>query len=259
MAQQHPSDEELMAFADGAMAPAKAAAIARLVARDAVLAARVEMYRQSLRLVREAARPLAAEPVPDALRRSIKAMIARTQTPHGSAAGDPATVVHLHDPTAASIWARPWSLPLAAALAAVVAGLGGYAAGLSGDRPEAGFAAVGAPLTGQIAEVLISAPSGADMTIGQNRLRLIATLRGRGGELCREFEVDDTAAGGTMVGLACRNDGTWRLDIAVAAPQTADGFAPASSLSAIDAYLAVIEAGEPLSASEEKAALDARS
>ena len=58
-----------------------------------------------------------------------------------------------------------------------------------------------------------------------------------------------------MIAVACNAAGEWLISFAVSAPGDAGGYAPASSTEALDAYLSAIEAGEPLSAEEEAAAL----
>jgi hypothetical protein len=252
MTQHPPTDEELMAYADGALDAAAMARIGRLVAADPAMQATVEMFRASRDLVREARGSLAGEPVPDQLRHSIEKMIADA----GSAEPRDTVVAFRPRPGAAApIRQRPWAMPIAASLIALAGGIAGYMAALSGANREAPqIAAVGAPLPDPVSTVLASKPSGSETATAQGRLRVIATLRSKAGEVCREFELDGSD-GQTVVGIGCGAGKGWRLDIAVAAPQTQDGFAPASSLNAIDSYLDMIEASEPLTAEDEAAAL----
>jgi hypothetical protein len=252
MTMKIPTDEELMAYADGALEPAEAARLKRLVDADPALAAKVAMFRQTRDLLREARGPLAAQPVPDGLRQSIEAMIAEAESNSGP---DTNVVDFARRKSAPPLSSRPWSLPLAASLAAVVAGLGGYIAGQGGAGVDAAsYAAVGSLLPRDVAAVLSTAASGTSAALRQGQVKMIATVRVKGGELCREFEIDE-ASGQTVVGIGCREPKGWRLDIAVAAPSAQDGFAPASSLNAIDNFLGMIEASEPLDASEEAKAL----
>ena len=67
----------------------------------------------------------------------------------------------------------------------------------------------------------------------------------------------DTAAGSSVVSVACRADGAWSVRFAVVAPVRDGGYAPASSMEALDAYLASAGAHEPLSPADEAAALAA--
>jgi hypothetical protein len=251
MTQHRPTNEELMAFADGALAPAEAQRIAGLVNANPELRSAVEMFRQSSELVREARGALDGDPVPDTLRRSVEAMIAQSE-----AKPEPTSNVvdFIRKNPAAAPW-RPWAMPIAAALAAVIGGIAGYEmatqGGGTGDTPI--LAAVGNMLPSDIAAALGKSPSGSELELASGKLRVIATVRKDGG-LCREFEVDDTS-GRTIVGIGCREEGAWRLDIAVAAPPTEVGYAPASSFNAIESYLGMIEASDPLTPAEEAEAL----
>ena len=83
-------------------------------------------------------------------------------------------------------------------------------------------------------------------------LRTIATFTDASATLCREFEVDGPL---TTVAVACRNGAEWRVAIAIDAPPANDGYAPASSLAALDAFLGSIDAGPPLPPEAEAEAL----
>lgn len=258
MTQQVPTDEELMAFADGALDAASMERIARLVANDPELAATVEMYRKSAERVREVRDALDAEPVPDALRQSIETMIASSTSPTETLARPPAENVlsfRPRQPAASPPRQRVWAMPMAAALLAVVGGVVGYMAGrdVTGSAAPS-LAAVGEALPAAVGSVLASSASGSEVTLAEGRLRMISTVRSKSGNLCREFELD-TRGGLTIVGVGCHEADAWRLDIAVAAPRTDEGFAPASSLNAIDSYLEMIEASGALSPEEEAEAL----
>ncbi|WP_373504253.1 anti-sigma factor [Aestuariivirga sp.] len=248
MSQMRPTDEELMALADGELGPADARRIAELVAADPELQEKVDMFRLTRDLMRDVRGPLAGEPVPDELRRSIEAMVAAAD----SKAGEPGNVLAFKPKQKAPAAApRSWSLPIAASFAAVVAGAVGFMLGQSAPSSTGpAFAAVGSPLPAEIGTVLASKASGSEAAIANGKVRVIASVRSKDGTLCREFEVDG-ASGQSVVGIGCRDGAGWRLDIAVAAPLTQDSFAPASSLSAIDSYLGTIEAGEPLTPEEE--------
>jgi anti-sigma factor RsiW len=253
MKQNTPTDEELMALADGALPPAEAARLSPLVEADPELREKVEMFRATRDLVREARDAIGAEPVPDALRQSIEAMIAAQAKPQPAE-----NVVAFRARPAAAAPApqqKLWAMPIAASLITVFAGVAGYVIGK--DSSTAGgpaMAEVGGLLPAPVATALATKPSGVETALADGRIRVIATVRTSAASLCREFELDQ-ASGQTVVGIGCREGAGWRLDIAVAAPQTGEGFAPASSLNAIESYLGMIEAGEPLSAEEEAAAL----
>jgi hypothetical protein len=249
MATLPPTDEELMALADGMLEGARAAEVAAIAATDPAVAKRVEMYRQSAMLVKRVAGPLADEPVPDALRKSIEAKIAAARP------ASPNVVPFRAKPSAPKVQ-RPWALPLAASIAAVVAGVAGYS--LRGGETSGALQqiAIGQPLPAAIAEKLAAAPSGEEMQIDGGRLRIVTSVFDSEKALCREFEYDALAAD-TVIGVACRaQDSSWQTKLAIAAPAAETGYAPASSTTAADAYLDAIGASEPLSATDEKAALE---
>lgn len=260
---QRPSDEDLMAYADGELPAAHAESMARLIAADETLRQRVEMFRQSRSLVAGALKPLADTPVPDSLEQSIRDMIAKSSaaasaTAPGEGAAD--NVVAFRSKPAQAVVRTPqrWSMPLAAAIAAAVAGIGGYAAGLSGGPMPSDGVMVGSLLPADIGNALDTTASGGETRRDGALVRLIASVKTQDGTLCREFEIDSLQTVQTMAGIACRDAGQWRLDIAVAAPASESGFAPASSLSALDSYLSAIGASEQLSADEESSALRAK-
>jgi negative regulator of sigma E activity len=247
---QKPTDEQLMAFADGELPPDEVAVLERQIAADRSLQARVEAFRSSRLLVGEALKPLGQKPVPSALEDSIRAMIAKDEQTREN------NVVSLPQRPRKPVFQQPWALAAAASVAAVVVGLGSYSAGWNAaSESRQQTAGVGGPLPDALADVLNSATSGNETHLGGDRVRTIATVRTADGGICREFEID-TAASRTMVGIACHDQQKWRLDVAVSAPPSDGGYAPASSLTAIDSYLEAIGASEALSAEEEVTVLE---
>ncbi|MDH2325832.1 hypothetical protein QCN27_03015 [Cereibacter sp. SYSU M97828] len=121
-----------------------------------------------------------------------------------------------------------WQLPAAAAVALAV-GLG------------AGLSLV--PSGGTDLAVLDSLPSGE----ARDGVTAVATFRIASGDLCREFE-----AGG-MISVACRTDDGWQTRLAVATG--GEGYAPVSGVEALDAWLAGVEAGDPLDPEAEASVL----
>jgi hypothetical protein len=161
-----------------------------------------------------------------------------------------ATIVRLADRRVRRPLGLVWPVAAAAAVAALVAGPVGFMLA----RPPAGpgLLAVAQTVPPPYADVLATLPSGESTTIRDaGQLKAIATFRDASGQLCREFEVDRDNA---LVVVACREAADWRVTFAVEAP-LADGYAPASSLAALDAYLEAIDAGAPMSKEEETASL----
>ena len=147
------------------------------------------------------------------------------------------------------------------ALAASLALALGLAGGLvlsraTGDGGEGGLriAALDSP---GIVRALETLPSGQRQALEGGEVATIASFRNADGEFCREFEVD-RARRDTLVSVACRTETGWKTRFVVlAAGSQGTGYAPASALETLDAYLTGIGAGAPLSLEEEAAVLEA--
>lgn len=259
------SDETLMAFADGELDEAEATAVEAAIDADPALAERVALFMETRAMVGAALKPLADEPVPPALEAAVRRSIEAARsgdlgTAAASTAAEEATtatvVAFRPRPTQNLSFAR-FALPLAASLAVIVAGAAGYFAGRGGSEGTSGLQVAGLDRPA-LTSVLESVGSGEQISLGQGgqRFRAIATFRDDAGTLCREFEVD-AADGNTVVSVACRPDAGWTVNFAVVAPGVQGGYAPASSTESLDAYLGAIGAGDPISAEEEREALDA--
>jgi hypothetical protein len=143
---------------------------------------------------------------------------------------------------------------LAAGIAAVVVGPMGYLVGQA--QIAVPLVGAGAPVGPLLAAEVDRLPAGQETRLGDGSVvRAIATFTDGAGQLCREFEVDGS---GTTVAVACRQAEEWRVAIAIDAPAGTDGYAPASSLAALDAFLGAIEASAPMTLDEEAAALARR-
>jgi anti-sigma factor RsiW len=239
-------DITLMRYADGELDAATSTAIDRALETDETLAERLALFMETRSQAKAAFAPLLGEPVPAALAKSVQAMVDRKR----SESQDTARVL----PFAAKPrpTRSPWLLPLAASLVAAVAGgLVGYQ--LAGPAEE-GRLALGRISQPALDTALLSAASGDQLGLDGGSVRMIATFRNSAGALCREFEVDP-AGGDTVVSVACRRDGAWNVTFAVAAAAASSGYAPASSLEALESYLTAIDAQPPLQPDEEKSAL----
>ncbi len=150
---------------------------------------------------------------------------------------------------------RRWTLPLAASIAAVVGGIGGYLLALPGapEQNSLHVAGINSPALG---EALATVASGQEQELPETsqRFRAIATFRDSAGALCREFEVDSPDRS-TVISVACRSGNAWQVSFAVVAAGTDAGYAPASSTEALDAYLTAIAAQAPMEEGEEAQAL----
>ncbi|AOF94349.1 hypothetical protein [Sinorhizobium sp. RAC02] len=245
MIKQEFDDETLMAFADGELDEAQSQALEEALAADDALAERLAVFLDSRRLVGDALKPLIDEPVPEALLASVRRMAEDAQRA-ADKPQDNVVAFHPRPQQAAAPVARRWLMPLAASVVAAVAGVVGFSIGRMGP-PAAGSGA-------EIASALDREASGKDVALDASGkvLHVIATFRDERGDVCREYEVKEPA--GRTLTIACRQQDGWTTRLALTAP-SADGYVPASSQETIDAYLASIQAGAPLSPEEERSAL----
>lgn len=219
------SDEMLMAFADGELDTATAAAVAKAVAASPELARRVEAFRETRRVAKSALGSVGAR-VPDPLAAKIL---------RGNVGGQR---------TMARFAPSQWAL---AASIALVAGIGGILIGnvLQPAAPTPQLLAADAAVT----EALNNALTGQAVMRNGAEARATGTYQTAAG-ICRTFSVQRLEGG--AVGVGCRENGTWR--IALAAATGGGAFTPAASSAAesVDALLDTLGAGGPLSAEDEQ-------
>ncbi|RVH38066.1 anti-sigma factor family protein [Sinorhizobium meliloti] len=243
------SDEILMRFADGELDAGTAAEVERAMETDDALVARVALFIETRHAAKAAMEPLLDEPVPSELKRAVERMVTeKSSPPPASGAG----ILPFPRRAANESHRNRWLAPVAASLAAVVAGFGGYWLRGSVEAPIEGglrIAAIGSPA---LDEALATVAAGEERRLpgSSQRFRAIATFRDNGQALCREFELDSDDRS-TVVSVACRAGSEWRVTFAVIAPGANGGYAPASSTETLDAYLTAIDAGTPLEAAEE--------
>lgn len=246
------SDETLMRFADGELDADTSAEIERAMETDDELVSRVALFIETRRAAQAAIKPLLDEPLPAELKATVERMVAEKTSPRTATGG---TVVSFPRRAANERRTNRWLVPIAASLAAIVAGFGGYWLRGSGEPPLDGLQV--ADISGPVLDdALATVASGEERQLpGSNqRFRAIATFRDNTQALCREFEVD-SADRSTVVSVACLTGAEWRVTFAVTAPGDSGGYAPASSTETLDAYLTAIVAGPPLEAAEEAKAL----
>lgn len=242
------TDEMLMAYADGALQGESLQQVARAVAADPALAARLAVFVQSRKAVAEALGGFAPAPVPDPLVAHIRALAAAREAQEKVVPFAPRAPRRVPF----------WQLPLAASVALAVGLVGGQMIRGSGPVGDlAGGLMASAP---DLQAALSGLPSGARQKLESGaEVALIASFEDSAGALCREFELDQ-AGGATTVAVACRTgaEEIWDLQLAIAADAGAEGYAPASSLEALDAWLSATGAGAPLDPEAEAAALGSR-
>ncbi|MEM8796299.1 MAG: anti-sigma factor [Pseudomonadota bacterium] len=254
-------DETLMAFADGELDHDTSQAIEKAMQFNEALALRVKGFAETRSLAQKSFKPLLDEPVPDDLLSNVEAMLEQADTLSDSeeSSDEGASVVafKLAPPAKKATPSSQWFMPIAASIAIVAAGVAGFAIGTSTQAPGTGELQIAEFNQPGLVDALKTIASGEETALSEtgDRFRLIASFRDVDNDLCREFEVDQKDRS-TFVSVACLEDGIWKLHFTVAAAsQSEDGFAPASSLDSLDAYLDAIGAGEPMSIRDEAEAL----
>lgn len=219
-------DESLMAFLDGELDAVRRARVEQALDADPELRARLEAQRRLRERLAAHYGPVADEPVPERLRALLET-----------------NVVELPRP-ARRMPAWPWAAALAASLVL------GLAIGRS--LPEGGpVAASGGAIVarGELAEALDGQLASAQAADADTRIG-ITFARGDGG-WCRSFERAD------LSGLACREDGGWRLVITAPGSATSSEYRQAGSGSlAVMQAAQEMMAGEPLDAESERRVRD---
>ncbi len=264
-----PSDEKLMAFADGQLPSDEMREVEAYLESDPDARQLVAAFRQSKDLISAAFDDLLHEAPPQKLIDAIE------KAPRDLAAKPTATVTGLRTPAARERTAsangsasrqpvaRHWALPLAASIALLV-GLGvgflfGHSGRLSTEPPAIalGLVAPSAPL----ARLLETSPSGTPLDAARpgTQLMAVATFRDRRGRVCREIELVSPGATPTPLAaaVACRDAARgWTVEGAfnLAAPaETGSHYVPsgAAEQDALDGLLKVLGASEVLTAADE--------
>jgi anti-sigma factor RsiW len=263
---EKPTDETLMAYADGELEPARSAEVEAAMAENPEIARRVEQHKALRKKLGAAFDPVLNETVPDALVTAIRSAPAK---PRDQAARE-ATVTDLRRVRAAraaeakgastaretSAPRRHWTWLEWGAMAASIAA-GAVIAHLAMKSPierridtDDGQLVAQADLEQALSNQLAGDQSAnAPVQIG-------VTFKTKAGDHCRTFIVKERSPLG---GLACRQGDEWRVQVLAATTATAgpDGsYKPAGA----DMPAAVITAveqqieGEPFDTSAEAAA-----
>ncbi|MBZ7924478.1 anti-sigma factor [Ensifer adhaerens] len=261
------TDEILMAFADGELDEETTRRVEAALESDDELMARVALFMETRAAASEALKPVLAEPVPDELVQKVRAMAATAAAANAQRAIDTPSsgaenVVAFRRPTdQATSPQRNVSrllMALAASLLVVVGGAGGYLL-RGGGLADTGAVHVAGSVDPALSAILDQAASGEEVAVGegQGTVRLVSAFELAGGQLCREYELTQPGQP-ALVSVACRKASIWQTRLTVAKPGGGDGYAPASSLETVDAFLTSIGAGQPLDAEAEKRALAAK-
>jgi hypothetical protein len=248
------SDQLLMRFVDGEVDDAAAERIETAMRNDAGLADRVAVFAETRALAKDALAPLLNEPVPAALARSVESMIEQHRRGQRPLA-EPENVVSLSSRRMQRSLLQQWAIPLAASIAVIVAGIGGFWLG-EHDSSQQQELALGTIDNPAVVNALATVASGSEIQIpALGQMRFVSSFRGGKDEFCRELELTPSK-GRTQSLVACHKQDAWATTFAVVIPANDDSYAPASSDTALDSYLASIEASPPMSTAQEKQALN---
>lgn len=258
--QDWPTDDVLVAYADGTLDTEATAAVAKHLETDANARAFVRALQDSADLAKHA--------FDEALNASASAKLLDTIIIGANAQTAPAQARNVVPMPARQRFAQPQTTALAACLALLIGGLGGFQLGQRAGVATTGADDVAVGLFRDstiLRQALESVASNEPVSLrkagdAKAELMIVATFRDASGRICRELEVTEgDAAGGITAAVACRQaDGNWLVEGAVrmaASPTAPDhDFMPAKGdkSSAIEGVLSAIGAKRALAPADEQ-------
>jgi hypothetical protein len=242
-------DERLMMFADGILDEAEAAEISRAIETDPTIEARLHAFLATRHGLKGAFAHTMNKRPPDRLLATIMRI-----DPVSSIIPAPAKEENVipfqakRDAKAPPV--RPAWIPLAlaASVAAVAFGLGGYFAGQSGSSPSTALAALTGPI---VVERIASLRDGERTDFGHGlRGSISGSYQLADRRFCRTLAVEQVSSATAAEGVACLGPQGWRVELAL--PRSTDGpaYRPAAGAGPIDALLEAGGAEAALSAAE---------
>jgi len=261
-------DEDLMAYADGALPPAERARIEALLASDPSLQARLQPLVLARAGMKAIFGPMAREPVPPRLITAIQSF-----DPSGSASvSAPARKGWIEIFLSIGetlLLENARLLPVAAfSLAFLTAATTFWLLTKPSEAPRTADTQLialdesGRHAVGDLAAALDTAPSGKALAAeAPESITPVLSFRSNDGRYCRQYKIQSKALGQTA-GLACRSDetngrdGTWRVVVhSESSPHAAQPgeFRPASGSGspAVDAAVNALIEGDVLEPSDE--------
>ena len=240
------SDDRLSAYLDGELPPEEMAQLARDLASDKALAARLERLAAANQIFLAAASGIDAAPLPGRTR----ALLA------GEEKEKSARVIAFRPRRIAAFAMEHRAIAAGLICAAAVYGLSvstlpGQGSGIPATS---GVIAANSPLH----QVLEETASGATVQLaGGGAVRPQLTFLTANGAYCRQYAL--TSAGGDVEGIACRGEEGWRLQVASFASGRAgpDDYQAAASgrSAALEAFIDANISGAPLNVEGETALL----
>jgi len=210
------SSETLMAYADGALSEAQASKIEAIEAADPEIAADIALYKESRARLETGFNAVLDETVPPHL-----VAIMRVQAGDDSSGNN---VVAMPRRGRAINYSSPKLAMAAAALLSVGVMAITYMAKLDKSDPSGSSMMYASMIddTHPFANALQQSIGGSAVDIGDNMTaRAIVSYQLADGQLCREFEIvaPDTAS----VGIACRVEAGWQIEVQTAATVSTAG------------------------------------
>lgn len=227
------SSEILMAYVDGALDPIQRRLVEEAAA-DPEVAAEIAEFQRSRALLAAAFDAPLRETPPGRLTAVVTRAIAQDGQ-HLAAAGMP------------NHWSRRGVLAMALAAAAAFGFL------LRSPGPAAGF-----PLGAEAERALLTQASGKGALLaGDVTLTPRLSFANAAQEFCREFALSGPS--GSHLGLACRGEDSWRLELLTATVAEGEGLRPAAGEDPpeLEAALQRLGAGAPLDGAQERCAIAA--
>ena len=246
MSQLHLSDEILMAFADGELDEPVAAAVAKAMSEDPVIAKRVSDFQQSRRLTHSVFAHALTHEVPPKLQAAVSAQIRAFEALNGQVTE---LAAHKQAGNQAGRRVPLWQMAMAASVGALAIAAGYFVGQHHGSGANSLLAQLEAS---PVRDALSRIASGQEVAVSNGRMRVISTFRLANGSLCREFRMQ--ASSGTADAIACRN-GQWNVTFATADAGHGAAYTPSDGSDLISAYLQSVNAGEPLVDEAETKAL----
>lgn len=237
------TDEMLMAYADGELDEAARVQVEQAMETQPELREAIERHTRLRASVSQTFEPVLDEKVPDRLSRLLESTPAPNVVPFKRA----------ETARSPQRWQAPVWMSIAAS--AVLGVAVGY---FVWHRPEASATVVaqsdGLVASGTLASALTQQL--ASTQTGKEPVRLGVSYQDRAGDYCRTFS---TGGENAFAGIACADDGNWRIRMLTEAPShehgeyaTAGSSIPASVLEVVNENIA----GEPLNAAQESHAAE---
>ena len=253
-------DEELMAFADGALSRVEHARVEALLACDPHLKDRLQPFVVSRAVLAEAFSGAVHAPIPDRL---IKAITAGAKAPVAARARktDSGAFTRLLESVSSVLFPSGPQFAHAFALSALVASsaAAGWFAASRSMTPVSSVQT--AALDGEIVadpmltRVLESAPGSAPGTASaKGSINPVLTFQAQDGKFCREYEMT-AQSGKHFAGFACRQaTGAWHVVFHTESKAAAKGFETAAGGSpALEAAIEKFSDGGRVEAADEAA------